>query len=76
MKARHSVSQTVITPLNPIKSLLDTDEYIIKPKLVSIIPNEILPSETSPSTTPVETVYMPDEIPKIPIRSIFSHYIK
>lgn len=71
MKGRHSVNQTVMTPLNP-----NTDEFLVKPKLVSILPNEMLPSEPSPATTPVENVYMPEQIPKIPIRSIFSHDIK
>lgn len=77
MKGRHSISQTVITPLNPNKNVFDTDEFIVKPKfVVSTLSKDTLSVETSPVTTPVENLYMPGDIANIPIRSIFSHDIK
>lgn len=76
MKARHSISQTVITPLNPNKNVLDTDEYIVKPKLVSDITKETLQTDPSTASAVVENVYTPEDISKIPIRSIFSHDVK
>lgn len=78
MKGRHSISQTVITPLNPNKNVFDRDEFIVKPKLVvSALSKDTFSSEPSPvGTSPVENLYMPDDIANIPIRSIFSHEVK
>lgn len=76
MKSRHSINQTVLTPLNPNKNVLDIDEYIVKPKLVTTITQETLQNEPSPLSAIVENVYMPEDISKIPIRSIFSHDVK
>lgn len=77
MKVRHSINQTVVTSLNPNKAVIDIDEYVVKPKLVnSAISKEIPVVETSNTNGNLEQLYMPDEIVKIPIRSIFSHDIK
>lgn len=78
MKQRHNVNQATLTPLTALKSNIDTDEYIVKPKLVlGIQPTKSTTSnETPPSPSSTEHVYMPEDIDKIPIRSIFGFDIK
>ncbi|KAG5893935.1 hypothetical protein JTB14_028744 [Gonioctena quinquepunctata] len=63
MKHRHNVNQISLTPLNPTKNNVDTDEKVLKVSLLASISMD-------------DTVYTPDQIDSIPIRSIFSSDIR
>ncbi|CAH1118526.1 unnamed protein product [Phaedon cochleariae] len=78
LKYRHSVNQTLVTPSNPSKTNGDSDEFIVKPKMMqsSQPQKETAPSEPAGSVTAEDDVYFPDQIDKIPIRSIFSSHKK
>ncbi|XP_056631686.1 uncharacterized protein LOC130441883 isoform X1 [Diorhabda sublineata] len=78
MKHRHNISQTTQTALNPEEGSPSNQEYIIKPKFVLAEepPKENTLAEPPPSLPGSEQIYLPDEIEKIPIRSIFSSDLK
>lgn len=78
MKTRHSLNQTTLTPVNAFKSNISTDQYFVRPKLVlgAQSPKDLPFVEQTPITPPTENVYMPEDIEKIPIRSIFGFDLK
>ncbi|XP_072393042.1 uncharacterized protein [Diabrotica undecimpunctata] len=73
MKHRHNINQTTQTVLNSTIAS-NGEEYIIKPKLLIADPpaKENISSEPSSPISTAENVYNPDDINKIPMRSIFS----
>lgn len=77
MKCRHNITKVSYTPLNPEKKNLESDEFVVRPKL-SIAPET--PKETpvveQTSSPSLQVSYTPDQIDKIPIRSIFSNPVK
>ncbi|CAG9853748.1 unnamed protein product [Phyllotreta striolata] len=76
MRSRHSITQTTQTLLNSASTSfsMGNEEFIIKPKLLldeSVAVNETTSDELSADVLNSKNVYNPDEIDKIPIRSIF-----
>ncbi|KAJ8956301.1 hypothetical protein NQ318_015037 [Aromia moschata] len=73
-KTRHNINQTCLTPANPNKTNIDTDEYVVRPKLVlqPLPSTEAAPAEAASSAGAAEHVYTPDQIDRIPMRHILS----
>lgn len=78
MKCRHNITKVTFTPLNPDKKNLETDEFVVRPKLMMTeSPIKETPIiELKTSVVNLQLSYTPEQIEKIPMRSIFSNPVK
>ncbi|XP_063927306.1 uncharacterized protein LOC135140610 isoform X4 [Zophobas morio] len=75
MRGKHSVSNTITTPVVPTKTNMDRDEFILRP--VSTMDSDMGKEGPSiPILGGLKSIYSPDEIDKLPKRYIFNSDVK
>lgn len=83
MKVRHKVSSVIVTALDPKKTDMDKDEFILRPKLKRrstgeapgpISKEDVEENKSEPKTA--KTTYSPAEIDLLPRQAIYSAMLK